>query len=88
MISLAGFYQHIQEGEACDYIVRIRLKYDHEKVAREINQILIFEPSNLPDGIDFTWLNDWYEGEEDVEVVGYIKVPEIEVPERIGKEKQ
>lgn len=88
MISLDDFYQQINEGEACDYIVRIRLKYNHEKEAREINQILLFEPGNLPSGNDFVWLNDWDEGEEYIEIVGYLKVPEIEIPERNRKENQ
>ena len=88
MLKLDDFLRHIENGEACDYVVRIRLKYNHEKEAREINQLLLFEPSGLPDGLNFVWLNDWHEGEEHVEIVGYIKVHEIEIPERNREETQ
>ena len=53
------------------YIFRIHLKYKHEKDIRDINVLLLSEEGEL------SWLNDWYEGEEYVHVVGYIKVDDV-----------
>lgn len=57
--------------EGYNYIFRIHLKYNHEKEIRDINVILLSE-----DG-EWVWLNDWYEGEEYVHIVGYIKVDDV-----------
>lgn len=45
-------------------IVTIKYKYNHEKDYRIDNEIL------RPDGGSWTWLHDWYEGEEDVQFIG------------------
>lgn len=81
MMDINTFYNEIENGEACDYVVRIRLKYSHESGYRETNELLLFEPSGLPSGNDFVWLRDWHEGEESVQIVGYVKVHEIKIDE-------
>lgn len=57
-----------------DYIVEVHYKYSFEDVWTVSNEILTISV----DGIE--WLNDWYEGQEDIEVLGIISVDAIEVP--------
>ena len=54
-----------------DMIVRIRL----DGVC--VNEILEFDACNLS-GI---WLNDWYEGQKEVEYVGSVLVSEVRIPD-------
>ena len=81
MIDSNTFFSEIEDGEACDYIVRIRLKYDHESGYRETNELLLFEDSGSPSGNSFVWLRDWHEGEETVQIMGYVKVHEVKIDE-------
>ena len=32
---------------------------------------------------NYTWLNDWYEGQQDVEILGCISINDIAVPENL-----
>ena len=61
----------LNEGE--HYIVRIRLKYAHEKEFRDINTLLIAE------GPEWVWLDDWYEGEDVVHYVGFTAVNDVHI---------
>lgn len=63
-----------------DYIVRLRYKYASEKEWTESNEILEVAPSGV-----YEWLNDWDEGQKDVEVIGWIPVSDVKdliLPER------
>lgn len=65
----------LSELEPDDYIVRVRYKYNHEMAWIEENEILTYNG-----GEDrFEWENDWHEGQERVELVGWIKVRDVEV---------
>lgn len=48
-----------------DYIVIIRLRYDHEKEYREIVEILEYDPTSDM----HYWVSDWNEGEQHIEIV-------------------
>lgn len=66
--------QQIESKHTLDtstYLVHIMYKYSHERVFR--NEYEIFEYT--PDGV--IWLNDWWEGEQDIIVKGYINLEEI-----------
>lgn len=54
-------------------IVRIKYKYDHEDHWTISNEIM--EPSI---GI-WTWLNDWYEGQQQCFVLGWCSLSDIEL---------
>lgn len=69
---LDDFFKLLNTLPVDDYVVRLTLKYDDEKDYRYTNEILLF------DGDDYIWANDWDEGEQDVEVLGYISVSEID----------
>ena len=66
-------------GCSLNFIVRIRMKYDYEEKYRERNELF------YDDGAD--WLHpqmvfqyDWWEGEQDVELIGWIPIDEMEYP--------
>ena len=66
------FYKKV-DGECHeDLIVFIRQKYKSEKEWEYTNQLYLAE------GNGFVWQVDWHEGQEDVEILGYIPVREVE----------
>lgn len=56
-----------------EMIVKINYKYDFEKKYTEENEHMEW------DGTDIIWLNDWDEGQEDVIIIGYTWVDEVEI---------
>jgi len=61
--------EDLDKLEPDDYIVRLR--YD----GKESNERLTFNGNEMR----FEWWNDWWEGEQDIEVLGWIKVDDVEV---------
>ena len=77
MKDVDGYTRVIQQIESkytldySTYLVHIMYKYSHEKTFR--NEYEVFEY-----GYDTVlWLNDWWEGEQDIIVKGYIDLEEI-----------
>lgn len=68
-------------------VVSIRLKYSFESDWRYINELYLYDPEGGLPYSDYVWENDWYEGEEYVEILGYINISDIKVPEE-KEEKQ
>jgi hypothetical protein len=64
-----------------EYIVEVHYKYSYEDAFTVSNEILTIEA----DGI--TWLNDWWEGQEDVFIGGFIRVDALNIPEIILQNK-
>jgi hypothetical protein len=56
------------------YIVTLKYKYDFEKDYTIENQILEYD--SMAD--NYVWLDDWYEGQTDVEVLGYRLLNDID----------
>ena len=56
------------------YIVTLKYKYDFEKDYTIENQILEYD--SMAD--NYVWLDDWYEGQTDVEVLGYRLLSDID----------
>ena len=56
-----------------DYIVCLRLKYDHEKEFRTTTEILEYVGDN-----NYQWINDWNEGEKEIYVDAAVPVEMIE----------
>lgn len=54
------------------YIVTLKYKYDFEKDYTIENQILEY------DSMNYVWLDDWYEGQTDVEVLGYMILGDVD----------
>ena len=61
-----------------DYIVKLKYRYSFETKYTIENQILEYDPSANLLG-DYVWLHDWYEGQDDVKVLGYIAVRDIQI---------
>ena len=70
-MKLDDFFKFLSKLPVDDYVVRLKLKYDHEHYYRYTNELLLY------DGSDYYWDSDWNEGEQDVEVIGYIAVDRI-----------
>jgi hypothetical protein len=56
------------------YIVTLKYKYDFEKNYIIENHILEYE--SIPDS--YVWLDDWYEGQTDIEVLGYMLLGDVD----------
>ena len=56
------------------YIVTLKYKYDFEKDQTIENQILEYD--SMDD--NYVWLVDWYEGQTDVEVLGYMILGDVD----------
>lgn len=63
------------------YIVRLRYRYSWENSYTISNEIYYFDG----DACCWCWFNDWYEGQDIVEVVGYIADEDI-IVEGVGHE--
>lgn len=58
-----------------DYLVKIKLKYKNEPTYRYINELLLVTPTSCT----YEWANDWFEGEEDVRIVDYKAIEDIQL---------
>ena len=81
-LKLNEFFEMI-ENEQENYIVRLGYKYCWEEDFTVSNELLEWEY----DTRDYVWLNDWYEGQDFVYVIGFIKVSDVDVPEYRKDEK-
>lgn len=59
-------------GDYHEYIIRIRCKYAHEDYWDEFNTFLEWDPD-----YGHVWHDDWNEGQEEFDIVGYIDVDDI-----------
>ena len=58
-----------------DYIVKLKYRYSFEERYTIENQILEYDGSKD----EYVWLDDWNEGQDDVEVLGYIAVQDVQI---------
>lgn len=70
------FFKLLAKLPVDDYVIRLKLKYDHEKYYSYTNELLIYDGSDY-EGSIYHWDNDWDEGQQDVQVIGYIAVSQI-----------
>lgn len=75
-MTLIDFFKFLGNKPIDDYIVKLRYKYSWEDDWNYSNEILecTFD-SNV-----YTWHNDWNEGYDEVEVLGYISIANVDVP--------
>lgn len=63
-----------------DYLCHILYGYKDTRDYFTSNELLLWD-----DEIHgHVWLNDWWEGQDYIEILGYIKIDEIKVPDIIG----
>ena len=60
-----------------DKIVYLRYKYAHEETWTYSKEIL--EVNMYADNF-YVWENDWYEGQQEVEMLGCISIDDVNVP--------
>lgn len=72
----SDFYEWLEAQPIEDKIVSIKYKYSHEKEWTQSNEILEVDPYCEE---VYVWLNDWNEGQQDIEILGCIPVSDINV---------
>lgn len=77
VLNLEQFFKRLDREPRNDYIVRLAYKYNWEKEYTVSNEILEYDGEHDY----YIWLNDWDEGQQDVKVLGYICIDEVDVPE-------
>lgn len=80
-MTLDDFKHKVASSDIGSKIVRIRLKYSFETDWRYINELYLYNPEDCLPYSEYAWENDWYEGEECVEVLGFIDIIDVKVPE-------
>lgn len=80
-MGLNDFYKYLESKPREDYIVKLRYKYSWEDDWNYSNEIL-----ECTFDLNYIWNNDWNEGYDDVEVLGYIAVADVEVPDNLKEE--
>jgi hypothetical protein len=73
----AKFNEWLETQPIEDKLVYLKYKYSHEEEWTFSNEILEVEMSV---GGFYVWLNDWDEGQQDVEILGCIAISDIDVP--------
>ena len=73
------FEKYKDYGCCFDFVVRLKVKYNSEKEYREFNELL-YDNGDCYSGHRLCWQNDWYEGEQEVELLGCVPVDELEYP--------
>ena len=58
-----------------DYVVRLKYKYTCEEEYTYSNELLLVNSA-----FGYEWNNDWHEGQEDVEVLGWLRIDEVKIP--------
>lgn len=76
-MTVKEFFKYLQTKNIETQIVYLRYKYSWENDWIYSNEIL--EVDMNVDGY-YIWLNDWNEGQEDVEVLGCIAISDVKVP--------
>ena len=71
------FYQAVDnQPYKADMLVRIKMKYSHEKEYEYLNVLYVFDM----DKAEHVWYWDWYEGQQDVEIIGAVLLEDVDVP--------
>lgn len=72
--ALQAFYKTVHEKYYFDdLLVFMRYKYDFETEWNYSNQLFLFES----DDIGHVWQHDWDEGQQDVEILGFMKIDDV-----------
>ena len=74
-MTLEKLFETLEDATYCEYIVRLKYKYDWETEYTYSNELILDNGRG-----DWYWQNDWDEGQTDVEVVGFMAVDDVAVP--------
>ena len=71
------FYQAVDnQPNKADMLVRIKMKYSCDKEYEYLNVLYVFDM----DKVKHVWYWDWYEGQQDVEIIGAVLLEDVDVP--------
>lgn len=76
-MTLEELFEKLSTMPGDTYIVRIAAWYDFEPKPHQgelFNEILTW------DGSDYIWDNDWYEGQQNINILGFISLQDVNVP--------
>ena len=79
-MKLEDFNEFLAKSDIGDKICFIKYKYSWEDKPRYTNELLIYSPESCRPYSEYCWEYDWYEGEEEVEILGCIDVCDVIVP--------
>lgn len=71
--SIEEFFRYMKDNNLFEVIVNMRYKYSYENSYIYSKEYVCYNS----DYDTFEWLNDWYEGQTDVDVLGYIPIDSI-----------
>lgn len=83
-MTLEDFGERAQHSSFNTYVVEIMLKYNHEDDYRTTTEV--YDKEDSDDINSWVWLNDWYEGEDEIWVIGAAPVDKIDVVGRFDFE--
>ena len=78
-MSINEFAKYLETKDIETQIVYLRYKYSWEDTWTYSNEILKVDMRVDVDNF-YTWISDWNEGQEDIEILGCIAVSDVEVP--------
>lgn len=73
-MTINEMFNELDDKERDTFIVTLKYRYDFEEYYTIENHILEYD--SLDDS--YVWLNDWYEGQTDVEVLGYMLLGDVD----------
>lgn len=76
-MKLEDFEERVQRSPFVTYVVEIMLKYNHEDEYRTTTEV--YDKENSDDIESWVWLNDWYEGEDEIWIIGASPLNKIDV---------
>lgn len=78
IISREDFNDYLKTLETIeDQLVYMRYKYSWETNWTYAKELLLVDTDESE---YYAWLNDWFEGQQDIEILGCIPITEIDVP--------
>ncbi len=76
-MNIKEFYKWLNTQSIEDKLVYLRYKYQWENKWTYSKEYLMVD---ITDSINYSWLNDWHEGQQDVEVLGCINIEDVFIP--------
>lgn len=73
-MTIDEMFNELEDKARDTFIVTLKYKYDFEENYTIENHILEYD--SITDS--YVWLNDWYEGQTDIEVLGYMLLGDVD----------
>lgn len=81
ILSLDEFYEKVKEIDknycVTDYLVQLRIRYSENYEWDYLNELYLVSDASP---FQHEWYNDWYEGQKFIEILGFIILNKVHVP--------